>query len=105
MAMTSMKLTAEEAKEENSCMSTDDAPAYPYGLCLNLDDEVLAKLGITTLPAVGSKMMLQATVEVTANSQYENQDGKDISISLQITDMDLSGDHGPSAATVLYGAT
>lgn len=103
MAMTNMKLTADEAKEASCCMPEDGGPAYPYGLSINLDDETLTKLGITTLPAPGTKLTLNALVEVTNTSQYENQEGKDISISLQITDMELSGAEAKSAASILYG--
>lgn len=92
MSLVNMKLTPEEAKEESGCCSpsSDGDPAYPYGLSVNLCDEVLQKLGITTLPTVGTTLMLTARVEVTNTSQYENQDGKEININLQITDMELS---------------
>jgi hypothetical protein len=97
--MISMKLTPEEAKQESHCVPCDDSPAYPYGLSLSLDDKSLEKLGITALPAVGSKMVLRALVEVSSTSQHENQKDKDISVSLQITDMDIE----PSRdATALY---
>lgn len=104
MALTNMKLTPKEAKEESGCCVADgdSGPAYPYGLSLNLSDEVLAKLGITEAPAVGEKMTLVATVEVTGTSQYENQSGKDVNVNLQITDMELTGD-GKSAAKRMYG--
>mgnify|MGYP003630541714 CR=1 FL=1 len=104
MAMTNMKLSPDEAKDANACCVSDSegGPAYPYGLSLNLTDEVLKKLGIKNAPAVGEKMMLMATVEVTGTSQYENQKGKDTNVNLQITDMELSGD-GSSAADRLYG--
>lgn len=109
MALTDMKLTPAEAKDANSCCapdSDDGGPKYPYGLSINLDDEALAKLGITTLPAVGGLMRLTATVEVTSTSQYERQDEKEISINLQITAMELGATQAePSAATVLYGGS
>lgn len=108
MALIDMKLTPEEAKNEGMCCpSTDDkGPKYPYGLSINLDDETLAKLGITTLPAVGSMMRLVATVEVTSTSQYERQDEKEININLQITAMELAAAQAePSAAEVLYGGS
>ena len=91
--MISMKLTPEEAKQVNGgacCAGEPEQPAYPYGLSVSLDDKSLAKLGITALPQPGTKMVLHAQVEVTNTSQYENQEGKDLSISLQITDMELA---------------
>jgi hypothetical protein len=104
MALIDMKLTAKEAKAEVACCPSEDSgPAYPYGLSLNLDDEVLAKLGLTEMPAVGAKMMLMAEVEVTGTSQYSNQDGKEGNVNLQITAMELNPSDKPSAAERLYG--
>lgn len=103
MALTDMTLSAAEAKAELACApDSDGGPKYPWGLAIYLDDETLAKLGITTPPDVGSKMQLMATVEVTGNSQRQTQEGKDVSVDLQITAMELTGS-APSAATVLYG--
>jgi len=63
---------------------------YPYGLRICLTHEVLEKLGITDLPEVGSKMKLQAEVEVISTSEYETKDsGKKKSMDLQICMMDL----------------
>lgn len=106
MALIDMTLTATEAKEAGCCSPSDDGgPKYPWGLAIYLDDETLAKLGITTPPDVGSKLQLVATVEVTGNSQRQTQEGKDVSVDLQITAMELSGARAePSAASVLYGA-
>jgi hypothetical protein len=102
--MVNMQMSAEEAKEETD-PSPDDAPRYPWGLCIDLDDDALAKLGITTLPAVGSTMTLQASVTVSRTGAYQTQGSeKEMSLGLQITDMALSSADGPSAASVLYGA-
>jgi hypothetical protein len=110
MALVDMEMSADEARKEYgtcspSAESDDDLPKYPYGLTLNLDDESLAKLGITSLPDVGVAMTLTARVEVCSTSQYQNRDGKkDVSLSLQITAMELSGaaDSSPSTASLLY---
>jgi hypothetical protein len=106
MAMTSMKLSKSEAKDSMPICSPDDGdgPAYPYGLCLYLDDETMKKLGITDMPDVGTRLMLHATVEVTSNSQRQTQDGKTVNMDLQITDMELAAP-GKSAADRLYGNT
>jgi hypothetical protein len=106
MTMTNMKLSPDEAKDAaDSCCATGegDGPAYPYGLSINLDDKVLTKLGITTPPTVGTKLILHAMVEVTSNSQYENQSGKEANVNLQITDMDLEQAMRKDPAQVLYG--
>lgn len=103
--MKSMALTAEEAKEYTDTISPrdpGDAPKYPYGLCLYLNDETLKKLGIEGLPVVGSTMTLEAKVIVVSIGMSQQQDGdKEQRAELQITDMDLHGET-KSAASVLY---
>lgn len=99
MQLVSMKKSAEEMRDDKSdacCAPSGDQPAYPYGLRIDLNDESLAKLGITTLPAVGTTMKLLAVVEVSSASQYESEQGKDRNICLQITEMAL--DTGAPAA-------
>lgn len=88
--MKSMKLTPAEAKEEVSYDSPPKAPEYPYGLSICLDDETLKKLDMESIPDIGAVLTLEAKVIVCSKSQYENQGGADTSMSLQITDMDLS---------------
>lgn len=106
MALVDMKMSAEEAKEQYEPTAAD-APEYPYGLQLSLDEEGLARLGITTPPAVGTVMTLTARVEVCSTSAYKTQGGdNESSTSLQITAMQLSGasdSAGQDAASVLYG--
>lgn len=107
-----MKLSPEEAKEQSGCspclLADDEAPKgpkYPYGLCIYLCDETLAKLNLGELPDVGTTFMLHAMVEVTSNSQRQTQDGKDVSMDLQITSMALEGAVDKSAAQSMYGAS
>lgn len=104
MALTSMKLAPKAADKdmEATCCPSGEAPAYPYGLCLYLDNDTLAKLGIAELPDVGTKLVLSAIVEVTSNTQRQTQEGKNVAMDLQITDMDLEAP-GKSAAQRLYG--
>lgn len=95
-----MELSAKEAKAEVSPEA--DAPKYPWGLCLTLDNDALKKLNIATLPEIGSKLRLVAEVEVTGVRAYSSQQTEsDTSMDLQITDMSLSGE--TNAASVLYG--
>ena len=104
MAMVNMKMSAEEAKEQTEPTAAD-APQYPWGLKLNLDDDALEKLGLTTMPAVGTKMQLAATVEVCSTSSYSDQKGEaESSVSLQITAMELgAAQQSSDAASMLYG--
>lgn len=92
--MTSMKMSAEEAKEYGPSVMAD-APQYPYGLRLDLNNESLEKLGIDEMPAIGSKKMIYAMAEVVSVSANESKDGPPHrSVGLQITDMSCksSGD-------------
>lgn len=97
MAMVNMAMTTEEAAEyagdaPATAASIGNGPKYPWGLCIDLDDEVLAKLGITTLPPVGTVFVIEAQAKVTSMNQSEQLDGdKEGRISLQITDMAVGG--------------
>lgn len=101
--MISMKLSKEEAGKMSGAVEIKpgDGPAYPYGLCLYLDDETLKKLGFGDPPAVGSELMLVAKVTVTSTGVNQQQDGdKEARCDLQITDMELAGASRP--ATAMY---
>lgn len=104
MALINMQMSKEEAKEYSQPTELD-APQYPYGLCIDLNDDSLEKLGLTQLPTVGSEMMIQAKVVVTSVSSNQTQGGEaEARASLQITDMELVGkDTSKSAASKLYG--
>lgn len=108
MALVNMMQSAEEAKENSACCVGDspDEPRYPYGLELSLDEEALAKLGITAPPAVGTTMMITAKVIVTRASSYQTQgNDPESSSAWQITDMECSSAQGgqKGAASALYG--
>jgi hypothetical protein len=106
MAMISMKQEAE--REEMPGEIEYEEPMYPYGLCIRLEQDQMEKLSITTLPSVGTEMTITAKVFVKGTSAYETQGGKDMSMELQITDMEIgASDNAPTAersATLLYGA-
>ncbi len=106
MAMISMKQEAE--REEMPGEIEYDEPMYPYGLCLSLEQDQMEKLGITALPSVGTEMTITAKVFVKGTSAYETQGSKDMSMQLQITDMEIgASDKAPTAersATLLYGS-
>ena len=82
-------------------------PLYPWGLQINLDNDAVEALGLTTLPGVGKTLSLVARVDVTSVSEDEHMEGtkKRVQrrVSLQITDMALGPDASASkAAEVLY---
>lgn len=54
--------------------ATPSAPQYPYGLCIALTEEELAKLGLDDgLPEVGMMIHLSAMAKVTSVSQNERE--------------------------------
>lgn len=107
MALVNMQQSAEEAKEDSGVADPSDAPRYPYGLELSLDEESLAKLGMTAPPAVGTVFNITAKVVVTRSASYHTQ-GKETesSSSWQITDMECgtsATSKQDAAANSLYG--
>lgn len=74
-----------------------EGPAYPYGLCLSLEDETLKKLGLDgDMPDVGDIIQFNAIAKVTSVSENEREgtDGtksKCCRVELQITDMGIPG--------------
>lgn len=105
MALTDLSLSAEEAKESMlgyASAKLEDAPKYPYGLCIELGKESMAKLGMSSLPAVGSEMMIMAKVKVSSVSSREEQGGAESCVGLQITAMEIQGAE-KSAVDKLYG--
>lgn len=101
MALTNMKMGKKEATL--LAETAYDEPEYPYGLRISLDNAVLDKLGMKTLPAVGAVVEITARAVVQSVSTYERQDGEPSrDVSLQITDMDVTAEGGESAAQRMY---
>lgn len=83
-----------------------DEPRYPWGLEIRLEAPELAKLGISpdALPAVGTPMTLNAQVRVTmVRSEASLEGGKDITVSLQIEQMQLGSAVQQGLAERMYG--
>lgn len=105
MSLVNMKMSAEESKVYSG--EEIESPEYPYGLTIDLDDDSLAKLGITSLPKVGSEMMITAkcVVKGVSSNQYQGSD-EESRVCLQITDMDVGqteNAQNDNRARKLYG--
>jgi len=92
--LVSMKKTAAEKKEEKMDMAPATASPreeYSYGLRLDLNEEVLDKLGLDELPDVGDTLALdvKGTVESVSQRTDASDKTKHRSLTLQITDMSL----------------
>ena len=103
MKLASMKQDAKEAAEYSIGAATPgEEPLYPYGLCIRLNDESMAKLGMS-LPAVGTQFMMTAMVTCTSARADAVQDGDtEIATELQITDMAVEAAGGKDYATALW---
>ena len=106
--LVSMKMDPAASREKYGETVAAEAPSYPWGLTVTLDNDTLDKLGIE-LPEMGKNYMLLARVQVTRVSAdlntYEGKTTKNRSATLQITDCCLESDsgEGSSAADLLYG--
>lgn len=101
--LVSMKLSKADREKTMEPSMAYEGPSYPYGLSLSLNEEILAKLDIDSLPKVGATRTLIATVEITSVSSNESVGGKQRNIGLQITEMCLEAEgDAESAAKALY---
>ena len=113
MALTSMKMSKKEAKEQNQGPSIADSPEYPYGLSISeypyglsisLDNDALEKLSVGVGLEVGDEVAIVAKAKVTSKSGYETMvGGAENSVGLQITDMEVSGRSSKTAKTLYDG--
>lgn len=108
--MIDMTLDKADAEEEASCSA--EPPKYPYGLSLSLNDETLERLGMSTMPTVGSQVMLSALATVVTVSERQTQETKEAGepvesvekyVELQITALDVTPPQREVGAS-LYGA-
>lgn len=78
MNMIDLKRTKAERKEaKDMCVPSPSADDYPYGLCINLQEDELDKLGLDDLPKAGAKVSLQAVAVVKEVSQRTVDGGKE----------------------------
>jgi hypothetical protein len=99
MKLHSMKMSKKE-KKDSMPTAVSDTPDYPYGLRLSLNDEALKKLGIKSLPKVGSKMHVLAVGEITSVSQHESAGHEDRHVEIQLHELGVSDD-GPKMEDTL----
>lgn len=102
MKIVDVAYTAEEAKEKTGEAQELEAPKFPYGLSLYLDEQTKSKLGLGDVK-VGDTMVIAGEVRVTGYSEREEQGGKKHSYcDLQITRLGVEGGGGKTAAQKVY---
>ena len=104
--LTDMQMSAEETKEYTE-PTPSDAPKYPWGLCITLNDGSLEKLGVGELPSVDTEVTIVAKAVVTSVRENQTQGGEsERNVELQITSMQVGGlktDLMTQTADQLYG--
>lgn len=82
---------------------------YGYGLLIHLNDDQCEALGIKEPLRAGTTVKITALAFVQSMTESTEDDGddagNDISLSLQITDMDLVGHSSSNIAQNLYGSS
>lgn len=106
--LVSMKTTKKEKDMlEPSVGSHSERPVYPYGLEISLNEESIEKLGLSSLPQVGTEGTIFAKVKVTRVSETEDErNGKTIkrkNLELQITDLSVDTQAAKNTAHALFG--
>jgi len=88
LPLVDMRMTPSEAADF-CCPNPNDAPAYPYGLCISLCTDELEKLGIDFEElCVGDIVHLHALAMITSKSSSERQNDKpNQRVEIQITHM------------------
>jgi len=92
--MVSMKLKPKSTEALKAEMPEYQPPAYPYGLCLSLNEESISKLGLDKLPSVGSTVTVMAKATVVRAAINESlltgqTSTPERNLELQITDLEV----------------
>ena len=105
MALTNMKLSKKEAKNEFEVAPS--RPRFPHGLSISLDDDSLKKLGFDNLPDVGEEFIVVGIGPVENASEHKRQNGVDRSVTIQLQKIEVGpvdGDDEESLEAVIDSA-
>src|SRR6478735_10717998 len=89
MAMKDLKQKKKSKSESTLACCPDDDSLYPWGLRLDLNQDTLETIGASEIPAVGETVEFTAKAKVIGVRMRDDRDGKDTSVELQITAIDL----------------
>lgn len=98
--MVDMHRTPQEKAEdgyETGSPAMPVGPDYPYGLCLCLDNETMAKLNLDADCSVGDMIDVRAMCKVTSASEREVDGKPDRRIELQIVQMGVEDEGAEDA--------
>jgi hypothetical protein len=107
MALKDLAYTKAEQKERNSPKGVNigypgSSERYPYGLRIDLNNDVMQKLGLKSLPKTGTEVYLTACAKVVSTA-VNDRDGKtEKRMELQITSMEIDEEE-ESAEDAIFG--
>lgn len=98
MKLTDLARTPAEMKAKNSPMEigSSSRDKYGYGTAITLVAEMLKKLGIKDMPAVGDEYHIMATGKVISVSQNASETNESSRLEIQLTHMGLSAESDAS---------
>ena len=88
MSLVSVKLPKRSKKDDRTLAVPSEAPRYPYGLEISLDNETLKRLGMK-LPRVGESMKVRAVGSVTAVRESERRKKKERNVQIQLEKLEV----------------
>lgn len=92
MKMVDMELPKKNRKDDQNapcCATEAKEPKYPWGLQINLDNNVLKKLPGLKDGKINGKVQIVASADIVSIRTSQNKERKDdYTVELQITDMD-----------------
>jgi len=88
MPLTNIKNTKADKKKNRGECAISSHEDYPYGLRIELNDEVLSKLGMK-MPGVGEEMKVVAVGKVTSVSENQNERSRNRSVSIQLQKVEV----------------
>lgn len=78
-----------KARDKENPIGPSSGEKYGYGTCIQLDSDMLKKLGIDELPEVGDEYHILAVGKVTSVSSNASESRESNNISIQITMMNV----------------
>lgn len=87
MKMQSVKLEKKDSKKDKPSIIADDAPEYPYGMQITIEDKQIDSLGIADMD-VGDVVEFMSKGKITSKTCDAKIDGEQCQrVTVQITDI------------------
>lgn len=87
-----MKMSPTEAKAEAAPTAIAERPEYPYGLCIRICKEEMAKLGMDKFPTLGESFNIEAKAVVKSLSASAGDGSEYSCVELQIISLAVESD-------------